>query len=99
VQAVSGGSIDLLTALDLLGKAEARVVELEAERVAEMSQRDDGSDSPEESGATKPSAVPSVGTGVPHLDCACELLWQHGHPAIAEALEREVAAAVRQEKP
>ena len=55
-----------------------------------MPQRDDGSGSPEESGATKPSAAPSVGTGVPHLDRACELLWQAGHPAIAETLEREV---------
>jgi hypothetical protein len=31
-------------------------------------------------------------TGVPHLERACELLWQHGHPAIGDALEREVSA-------
>jgi hypothetical protein len=34
---------------------------------------------------TEPNAVPN-------LDLACELLWQAGHPAIAEALQREVEA-------
>ncbi len=29
-------------------------------------------------------------TATPHLDRACELLWQAGHPRIAEALEAEV---------
>jgi hypothetical protein len=59
-----------------------------------MPQRGDGSGSPEESGAPKPSAAPSVGTGVPHLNVACNCLWEAGHPAIAEALEREVKEAV-----
>lgn len=36
----------------------------------------------------------SVSADVPHLERACELLWQHGHPRIAEALEREVKEAL-----
>lgn len=34
------------------------------------------------------------GASVPHLDRACELLWQAGHPRIAEALEAEVKAVI-----
>lgn len=30
----------------------------------------------------------------PHLDRACELLWQAGHPRVAEALQEEVEALV-----
>lgn len=33
-------------------------------------------------------------SAVPHLDRACELLWQAGHPAIAEALQSEVTVLI-----
>lgn len=42
----------------------------------------------------------TINTAVPHLERASELLWQTGHPAIAEALEGEVAqllAALKEE--
>lgn len=55
-------------------------------------QRDDASG--EERGNAGVVSAEPVPTGVPHLDRACELLWQAGHPAVAEALEREVAAAL-----
>lgn len=58
------------------------------------SQRDDASDEGLKVVALAP-APRSVAADVPHLDRACELLWQHGHPAIAEALEREVKEALR----
>ena len=31
---------------------------------------------------------------VAHLDRACELLWETGHPRIAEALQAEVEALI-----
>lgn len=53
-----------------------------------LARGDDGSASADAGAlAVSPAEVP---TGVPHLARACELLWQAGHPAIAEALEREV---------
>jgi len=46
-----------------------------------MAQRDDSSASVD-GGAT--ASTPSLRVvGVPHLERACELLWQHGHPAVA----------------
>jgi hypothetical protein len=33
-------------------------------------------------------------TTVIHLDRVCEILWQTGHPRIAEALHEEVEAVV-----
>lgn len=31
-------------------------------------------------------------SGVPHLTRACEILWEAGHPIVAQRLEQEVVA-------
>lgn len=38
---------------------------------------------------------PTLFQALPHLDRACELLWQAGHPRIAAALEKEAAELLR----
>lgn len=63
------------------------------ERPVYSPQREDGS------GERPVNVVPLSGerrgaADLPHLERACELLWQHGHPRIAEALEREVKEAL-----
>lgn len=63
-----------------------------AERPVFSSQRGDASD--EGLIVVLGTEPRSVAADVPHLERACELLWQHGHPAIAEALEREVKEAL-----
>ena len=60
-----------------------------------MAQRGDSSASVGQRGASASFHPPLRAVGVPHLERACELLWQHGHPAIAEALQREVEAVQR----
>ena len=57
-----------------------------------LAQRDDSSVSVGQRGASSPFHPPLRSVGVPHLERACDLLWQAGHPAIAEALCREVEA-------
>jgi hypothetical protein len=56
-------------------------------------QREDGS---EEQPATVSLSAARDSTDLPHLERACELLWQAGHPRIAEALEAEVNALLAQ---
>jgi len=43
-------------------------------------------------GTPKPHGIGCACSECSHLDRACELLWQAGHPRIAEALAEEVTA-------
>ena len=58
-----------------------------------LPQRNDGSGTEGQSGSLPSSpTLGLVASDVPHLDRAVELLWQAGHPRVAEALSKEVKA-------
>ena len=65
----------------------------EYERPVYLAQRGDSSASVD--GRANPLSPSLRAVGVPHLDRACEILWETGHPRIAEALRTEVEAIQR----
>ena len=63
-------------------------------------QREDGSGERHAEAALGDSAARREAADLPHLERAVELLWEAGHPAVAEALNKEAAellAALREE--